>query len=92
MEIVDKVVTRETGEKNPYQSGGRERRVDRRRVVKVGAGSGTGSRLEGGTEEVESDSCRQRLSYTKPGLNFSIIVGESKKLGRKGKEADGNST
>ena len=50
---MDKVATRETGEKNPYQSGGRERQVDRRRVVEAGAGSGVGSRLEGGIEEVE---------------------------------------
>jgi hypothetical protein len=54
---MDKVVTREIGEKNPYQLGGREGRVDRRRLVEVGAGSDTGSRLEGGTREMESDSC-----------------------------------
>jgi hypothetical protein len=73
---VDKVVTRETGEKNPYQSGGRKRRVDRRRVVEVGAGSGTRSRSERGTKEMESNLCQRRLSYTKSGLNFSIIFGE----------------
>ena len=50
---MDKVATRETGEKNPYQSGGRERQVDKRRMVEVGAGSSVGSRLEGGIEEVE---------------------------------------
>jgi hypothetical protein len=37
MKIVDKVIARETGMKNPYQSRGRERRVDRRRVVEIGA-------------------------------------------------------
>ena len=86
---MDKVVTRETGEKNPYQSGGQERRVDRRRVVEAGAGSGDGSRSEGGTDEVELDSCRLRLSYTKPGLNLSTIVGDSEKLGRRDTDIDG---
>jgi hypothetical protein len=76
MKIVDKVIARETGMKNPYQSRGRERRVDRRRVVEIGAGSGTRSRSEGGTKEVELNSCQQCLSYTKPGLNLSTIVGE----------------
>ena len=87
---MDKVATRETKEKNPYQLGGRERRVDRRRVVE--AGTGAGSRLEGGTEEVELDSCRLRLSYTKPGLNLSTIVRDSEKLGRRDTDADGSST
>ena len=89
---MDKVATRETGEKNPYQSGGRERRVDRQRVVEAGAGSGVGSRLEGGIEEVELDSCRLRLSYTKPGLKLSTIVGDSEKLGRRDTDVDGSST
>jgi hypothetical protein len=40
MEIVDKVATRKTGEKKPYQLGGREGRVDRKRVVEVEAGPG----------------------------------------------------
>ena len=80
---MDKVATRETGEKKPYQLGGREGRVDRRRVVEVGAGSGTKSRSEGGTKEVEPDSCQLRLSYTKPGLNHSTIVGDSEKIGRR---------
>ena len=62
MEIVDNVATRETGEKKPYQLGGREGRVDRRRVVEVKAGSGVESRSEGSTGEVEPDSCRLRLS------------------------------
>ena len=75
MEIVDKVAGRETGEKKPYQLGGREGRVDQRRLVEGGAGSGAKSRSEGGTKEVEPDSCR-RLSYTKPGLNRSTIVGD----------------
>ena len=79
---MDKVVTRETGEKKPYQLGGREGRVDRRRVVEAGAGSGTKSRSEGGTKEVEPDSCRLRLSYTKPGLNRSTIVGDSEKISK----------
>ena len=43
------------------------------------AGSGAESRSEGGTKEVEPDSCRLRLSYTKPGLNHSTIVGDSEK-------------
>ena len=73
---MDKVATRETKEKNPYQLGGRERRVDRRRVVEAGAGLGVESRSEEGTKEVELDSCRLRLSYTKPGLNLSTIVGD----------------
>ena len=51
---MDKVATRETREKKRYQLGGREGRVDRRRVVEVGAGSGAKSRSEGGTKEVES--------------------------------------
>jgi len=62
MEIVDKVATRETGEKKPYQLGGREGRVDRKRVMEVEAGSGVESRLERSTGEVEPDSCRLRLS------------------------------
>ena len=76
---MDKVATRETGEKKPYQLGGREGRVDRRRVVEAGAGSGAKSISEGGTKEVEPNSCRLRLSHTKPGLNFSTIVGDSEK-------------
>ncbi|KAA8538428.1 hypothetical protein F0562_028026 [Nyssa sinensis] len=72
--------------------GGREVRVDRRRVVEAGAGSGAGSRSEGGTEEVEPDSCRLHLSYTKPGLNLSTIVGDSEKIGRRDTDADGIST
>ena len=57
MEIVDNVAIRETGEKKPYQLGDREGRVDRQRVVEAGAGSGAKSRSEGGTKEVEPDSC-----------------------------------
>ena len=89
---MDKIATREIGEKNPYQSGGRERRVDRRRVVEAEVGLGVGSRLEGGTEEVELDSCRLRLSYLKLGLSPSTIVGDSEKLGRRDIDADGSST
>ena len=89
---MDKVATRETRENNPYQSRGRERRVDGRRVVEARAGSGVGSRLEGGTEEVELDSCRLRLSYLKLGLSPSTIVGDSEKLGRRDIDADGSST
>ena len=89
---MDKVAIRKTGEKNPYQLGGRERRVDRRRVVEAGAGLGVESRSEGGTEEVELDSCQLRLSCTKPGLNLSTIVGDSKKLGRRDTDANGSST
>ena len=89
---MDKVATRKIGEKNPYQLGGQERRVDRRRVVEVGAGLSVESRSERGTEEVEPNSCRQRLSYTKSGLNLSTIVGDSEKLGKKDTDADGNST
>ena len=85
---MDKVVTRETGEKKPYQLGGREGRVDQRRVVEAGAGSGTKSRSKGGTKEVEPDSCRLRLSYTKPGLNRSTIGGDSEKIGRRDTDAD----
>ena len=88
MEILDQVVTRETGEKKPYQLGGREGQVDRRRVVEAKVGSGTESRSEGGTKEVEPDSCRLRLSYTKPGLNRSTIVGVSEKIGRRDTNAD----
>ena len=73
---MDKVETRETGEKKLYQLGGREGRVDRRRVVEVGVGSGAKSRSKGGTKEVEPNSCRLRLSYTKPGLNRSTIGGD----------------
>jgi len=73
---MDKIATRETGETNPFQSGGREKRVDQRRVVEVGTGSGTRSRSEGGIEEVELDSCQRCISYSKPGLNLSIIIGE----------------
>ena len=87
---MDKVATRETREKNPYQSRGRERRVDQRRVVEAGAGSGVGSRSEGGTEEVEFESCRLRLSYTKPSLNLSTIVGDLEKLSRRDTDADGS--
>ena len=87
---MDKVATRETREKNPYQLGGQERRVDRRRVVEAGAGAG--SRSEGGIKEVELDSCRLRLSYTKPGLNLSTIIWESEKLGRRDTDVDDNST
>ena len=54
---MDKVATRETEEKKPYQLGGQEGRVDERRVVEAGARSGAKSRLEGGTKEVELDSC-----------------------------------
>ena len=89
---MDKVAIRETVEKNPYQLGGRERQVDRRGVVEARAGSGVGSRSEGGTEEVEPDSCRLRLSYTKPSLNLSTIVGDSEKLGRRDTDADASST
>ena len=85
---MDKVATRETGEKKPYQLGGREGRVNRRRVVEAGTGSGAKSRSEGGTKEVEPDSCRQRLSYTKPGLIRSTIGGDSEKIGRKDTDAD----
>ena len=85
---MDKVATRETGEKKPYQLGVREGRVDRRRVVEAGAGSGAKSRSEGGTKEVEPDSCRLRLSYTKPGLNRSTIGGDSEKIGRRDTDAD----
>ena len=85
---MDKVVTRETGEKKPYQLGGQEGRVDRRRVVEAGAESGAKSRSEGGTKEVEPDSCRLRLSYTKPGLNRSTIVGDSEKIGRRDTDTD----
>ena len=88
MEIVNKVATRETGEKKPYQLGGREGRIDRRRVVEAGAGSGDKSRSEGGTNEVEPDSCRLRLSYTKPVLNCSTIAGDSEKIGRRDIDAD----
>ena len=73
---MDKVATRETGENKPYQLGGREGRVDRRRVVEARAGSGAKSRSEGGTKEVELDLCRPRLSYTIPGLNRSTIGGD----------------
>ena len=61
-------------------------------MVEAGARSGVGSRSEGGTEEVEPDSCRLRLSYTKPGLNRSTIVGDSEKLDRRDTDVDGNST
>ena len=73
---MDKVATRETEEKKPYQLEGLEGRVNRRRVVEAGAGSGAKSRSEGGTKEVEPNSCRLRLSYTKPGLNRSTIGGD----------------
>ena len=85
---MDKVAIKETGEKKPYQLGGREGRVDRRRVVEAGARSGAKLRSEGGTKEVEPDSCRLRLSYTKPGLNHSTIVGDSEKIGRRDTDAD----
>ena len=85
---MDKVATREIGEKKPYQLGGREGRVDRRRVVEAGAGSGAKSRSEGGTKEVELNSCRPRLSYTKPSLNHSTIGGDSEKIGRRDTDAD----
>ena len=85
---MDKVVTRETGEKKPYQLGGREGRVNRQRVVEAGAGSGAKSRSKGGTKEVEPDSCRLRLSYTKPGLNRFTIGGDSEKIGRRDTDAD----
>ena len=88
MEIVDKVATRETGEKKPYQLGGQEGRVDRRRVVEAGVGSCAKSRSEGGTKEVEPDSCRLRLSYTKPGSNRSTIGGDSEKIGRRDTNAN----
>ena len=83
MEITDKVATRETGEKKPYQLGGREGRVDRRRVVEARAGLGAKSRSEGGTKEVEPDSCRLHLSYTKPGFYYSTIVGDLGKISRR---------
>ena len=92
MEIVDKVATREMGEKKPYQLGGLEGRVDRRRVVEAGVGSGAESRLKGGTKEVEPDSCRLRLAYTKPGLNRSTIVGDSEKIGKRDIDADDSCT
>ena len=57
-------------------------------MVEAGAGSSPKSRSEGGTKEVEPDSCRLRLSYTKPGLNLSIIVGDSEKIGRRDTDAD----
>ena len=57
-------------------------------MVEAGAGSSAKSRSEGGTKEVEPDSCRLRLSYTKPGLNLSIIVGDSEKIGRRDTDAD----
>ena len=85
---MDKVSTRETGEKKPYQLGGREGRVDRRRVVEVRARSGAESRSEGGTKEVEPDSCRLCLSYTKPGLNRSTIVRDSEKIGIRDTDVD----
>ena len=85
---MDKVAIRETGEKKPYQLGGREGRVDRRRVVEAGVGLGTKSRSEGGTKEVEPDSCRLCLSYIKPGLKRSTIVGDSEKIGRRDTDAD----
>ena len=88
MEIVDKVATRVTGEKKPYQLGGQEGRIDRRRVVEARARSSAKSRSEGGTKEVEPDSCQLHLSYTKPGLNHSRIVGDSKKIGRRDTDAD----
>ena len=59
--------------------------------MEVGAGSGVESRSEGGIEEVEPDSCRLRLSYTKPCLNLSTIVGDSEKLGRRDTDADASS-
>ena len=80
---MDKVAIRDTGEKKPYQLGGREGRVDRRRVVEAGVGAGAKSRSEGGTKEVEPDSCQIRLSYIKPGLNRSTIGGDSEKIGRR---------
>ena len=85
---MDKVAIRETGEKKLYQLRGREERVDRRRVVEVGAGLGAKSRSKGGTKEVEPDSCQLCLSYTKPGLNSSTIVGDSEKIGRGDIDAD----
>ena len=80
---MDKATTRETGEKKPYQLRGRERQVDRQRVVEAGAGSGAKSRSEGCTKEVKPDSCQLHLSYTKPGLNRSTIIGDSEKIGRR---------
>ena len=56
--------------------------------MEVGAESGAKSRLEGGTKEVEPDSCRLLLSYTKPCLNRSTIVGDSEKIGRRDTDAD----
>ena len=85
---MDKVATRETGDKKPYHLGGREGQVDRRIVVEAGAGSGAKSRSEGGTKEVEPDSCQLRLSYTKPGLNRSAIGGDSEKIGKRDTDAD----
>ena len=58
MEIVDKVATRDTGKKKPYQSRGWEGRVDRQRMVEVGARSGVGSWSEGSIDEVELGSNR----------------------------------
>ena len=57
-------------------------------MVEVGAGLGAKSRSEGGTKEVEPDSCRLRLSYTKPGLNRSTIGGDSEKIGSRDTNAD----
>ena len=85
---MDKVAIRETGEKKPYQLGGREGRVDRRRVVETGARSSATSRSEGGTKELEPESCRLHLLYTKPGLNRSTIVGDSEKISRRDTDAD----
>ena len=61
-------------------------------MVEVGARSSAGSRSEGGIEEMESNSCRLRLSYIKPGLKFSKIVGDSEKLGRRDTNVDDSST
>ena len=85
---MDKVTTREIEEKKPYPLEGREGRVDRQRVVEAGAGSGAKSRSEGGTKEVELDSCQLCLSYTKPSLNRSTIVGDSEKIGRRDTNAN----
>ena len=37
---------------------------------------------------MEPDSCQLCLSYTKPGLNRSIIGGDSEKIGRRDTDAD----
>ena len=58
--------------------------------MEAGAGLGAKSRSEGGTKEVEPDSCRLRLSYIKPSLNHSTIVRDLEKIGRKDTDASAN--